>query len=391
MSERPEKRRVLRALHLASFAGNAGDGAMHDGAYRTRDEDCAFEFEYTPLEVRDFIHWRTRTFDQSFLDYANSFDLLLIGGNSTFQMWRTDTASGTYFDFAPDYLTGLQVPTVFYGVGCDATRGVDAGAMGRFRMFMDACMASDQFLFSLRNDGSQRLLREVLGDLYADAMAVIPDGGLFAEPDTLPQDSERVRLVINLAGDMPEVRYGAANKGGLASSVTSHLDAILGRHEMLDCVFAPHIYSDLGLIAECLERLDDRLRRTRVSVAPYLVRPQDWRRVLGEYRGADAVLAMRFHANLCAAGMGSPVTGLSTHHKISGLYEGLSLSDRCHRLDPAGGVGEVVGAAMAQVEADLDPSVGERARLRQKHARDTERARLGDFHADMDRWIADRL
>jgi polysaccharide pyruvyl transferase WcaK-like protein len=100
---------------------------------------------------------------------------------------------------------------------------------------------------------------------------------------------------------------------------------------------------------------------------------------------------MRFHANLCAAGLGSPVTGLSTHHKIAGLYDGLALSDRCHMLDPAGDVGAVVAAAMRQAEADLDPAIGQRARLRQKHARDIERTRLSDFHADMDKWIAERL
>jgi polysaccharide pyruvyl transferase WcaK-like protein len=198
-------------------------------------------------------------------------------------------------------------------------------------------------------------------------------------------------LVINLAGDMPEVRYGAASKAGFASHITGFLNAVLHRHDTLDCVFAPHIYSDLGLIAECLDRLDDRLRRTRVSVAPYMVRPQDWRRVFGTYRDANAVLAMRFHANLCAAGMGSPVTGLSTHHKIVGLYEGLSLSDRCHTLKPAGDFGETVAAAIGQAEADIDPAIGEHARSRQKQVRDAERARLKGFHAAMDRWLAERL
>ncbi|RYD62978.1 MAG: hypothetical protein EOP84_34075, partial [Verrucomicrobiaceae bacterium] len=167
MNRQPGSRPLLRTLHLAAFAGNSGDGAMHDGAYRTRNEDCAFAFQYTQLELRDFVHWRTKTFDQSFLDYANSFDLLLIGGNSVFQTWRTNTASGTCFDFPPDYLAGLRVPIVFYGIGCDATRGVDATTMGRFRKFLDICLESDRVLFSIRNDGSQQIVRDGAGGAYA--------------------------------------------------------------------------------------------------------------------------------------------------------------------------------------------------------------------------------
>ena len=123
---RTVKMRTLNVLHLASFAGNTGDGAMHDGAYRTRQADMPFEFAYDRVEMREFVHWGRRGFDADFIAQANRSDVLLLGGNSIFQMWRDNTASGTYFDFAPDYL--LQITADRLRID-DATRHQFRGAV----------------------------------------------------------------------------------------------------------------------------------------------------------------------------------------------------------------------------------------------------------------------
>lgn len=378
--------RELKTLHLASFSGNTGDGAMHDGAYRTRAADCGFSFRYEPLELREFVHWNERRFDESFIEMANSFDCVLIGGNSIFQMWRDNTASGTYFDFAPDYLTAIERPMIFYGIGCDATRGVSEIAMPRFRAFVDAMLGTGRTIFSLRNDGSQEIIRHSAGDAYADAMTVIPDGGLFAEPGAAPPRNGRY-VVVNLAGDMPEIRYGAEASGTRFSrEVADCVNKLMHRHPDIGVVFVPHIHSDIAVIASVIAGLDDRLRRTRVEIGPYLVDPAGWSQVFSLYRGAMAVLAMRFHASLVPLGLGVPTTGLSSHHKVAGLYAGLGLDDRCHSIE-RDDVESGVALAFDQLSRDVAADNGGTARGRQLDAREVERKHLADHHHDLSNWL----
>ena len=67
------KKKKLRVLHFASFAGNIGDLANHAGARRMLNENLGFTLEFTDLEIREF-YWSQRSFDDAFVAYANSFD-----------------------------------------------------------------------------------------------------------------------------------------------------------------------------------------------------------------------------------------------------------------------------------------------------------------------------
>ncbi|WP_349357558.1 polysaccharide pyruvyl transferase family protein [Stappia sp.] len=384
--------RTLNVLHLASFVGNLGDNAMHDGAYRMRAEDWPFDIRYTRLEIREFIHWRRRVFDDDFVDYANTFDLVLFGGDSTFQTWRCDTQCGTCLDMAPGYLSRLRVPAVFYGVGVDATRGVVPEAMDRFRAFLDAGLQCKGMRWSLRNDGSASLIAEHVGRRYAAEMTVIPDGGMFADPGSWrhPERPTTARLLcVNLAGDMPDIRFDGVSHEDkqveFQATLADGIDRLLTRHPDLGVVLTPHIHSDLTIIAGVMAKLDDHHRRTRVGVAPYVSGDPNWGSVIDLYRGADAVLAMRFHANLTSIGFGTPTIGISTHHKIAGLFEGLAMPERVVRSASRANVAR----AFELVETDLGESVAIVARQRAAVAR--ERERLRAFHVDVANWLDTRL
>ena len=136
-------RRKLTAFHLASFVGNLGDNAMHDGEYRTRAADFPFPLDHRACEVRDFIHWRERSFDDSFLAEAEQADVLVVGGFSLFQLWRDTTVSGTYLDATSEFFASLPCPVWFHGLGCDATRGVNPLAVERTRAFLDDLLPLD--------------------------------------------------------------------------------------------------------------------------------------------------------------------------------------------------------------------------------------------------------
>lgn len=75
-----EDQKRVRALHIASFNGNAGDVANHLGFRRTMEEDTGFKIDYTNFEIRQFYQSWGGKFDDDFIKYANTFDVVIFGG-----------------------------------------------------------------------------------------------------------------------------------------------------------------------------------------------------------------------------------------------------------------------------------------------------------------------
>ena len=365
---------------------------MHDGACRTRAEDFSFPLRTTRAEIRDYIQWGLRRFDDDFVEAVNQADVLLVGGVSLFQLWRTDSLSGTYFDLPPEAFSRIRCPIVLYGVGCDATRGIRPETVGRIRHWLDRALETDRVMISLRNDGSRALLSQTVGSAYTDRMDTIPDGALFAEPtivDGLPGWGEAPYVVIQLAGDMPDIRYGS-HPETFAAAVAAEIERLLEEHPDYRCLLIPNVHSDLKLAAQCVEVLGDRLRRTRVAVGPCETGPESWNAIYGLHRKAKAVLAMRFHANVVSVGQGIPVTGLSSHHKVMGFYREMGLEDRCVPLVP-GELESSVSDSFRQLNSDLDPAASACVRERLLQARKAERQKLKMYHGKLCDWLSSRL
>ena len=71
----------VRALHVASFDGNVGDIGQILGFRRQLAMNTDLEITYSNLEIREFYNsWNMRKFDESFVEYANKFDLIIFGG-----------------------------------------------------------------------------------------------------------------------------------------------------------------------------------------------------------------------------------------------------------------------------------------------------------------------
>ncbi|MCA1243837.1 polysaccharide pyruvyl transferase family protein [Stappia stellulata] len=380
--------RKLTALHLASFVGNLGDNAMHDGEYRTRAADLPFCLDHRACEVRDFIHWHERSFDERFVADAARADVLVVGGFSVFQLWRDTTVSGTYLDVSAEFFANLPCPVLFHGLGCDATRGVNPLAVERTRAFLDVLLPREDCRFSLRNDGSVDLIRAHLGPRYADAMEIVPDGGLFGEPRShvhagLSADARFI--AVNLAGDMPDKRYRSADGVDLterfAREVADGLGALMAEDPTLQCVFVPHIYSDFEPISAVLDAFDDRLRRTRVLVAGLAQGEAGWSASFDLYRRASAAISMRYHASLGSIGFGTPVRGISTHHKVEGQFAAYGLAERCHPFLEHSDLRPLF-AGLARDLADPEP-----VRRQFLEIRRSERARLSRYHGEVATWL----
>lgn len=345
-------KKTLRVLHLASFAGNIGDLANHAGARLQFQRHLAYEFSFTELEIREF-YWKQRSFDDDFVRYANSFDLLLIGGGNYFELWVESSATGTSIDISPQRLAALKVPTAFYSLGADIGQGYTAASADRFRSFMAEVLARETMFVCVRNDGSFNALEEVLGAETASRVPVMPDGGFFAQAPNINRSFERPgKIVINIAGDMLERRFSDRKPTRqflqeLADTCASVLDA----HDGLTIELAPHIWRDTVLIAQLLPLIPDRHLRRRVVVSSLAPTSPGLPAFLSLYGNCDLALGMRFHANVCPIGMATPTLGLLTYPQVEKLYAELEMKD--HLLDVVGCDGDLMRERILQELSEL--------------------------------------
>ena len=74
----------FKILHVASFIGNIGDNASHCGFYSILHSVMGGNASIEQQEIRKFYknyHDADKlSFDLDFVDYANRFGLLIIGG-----------------------------------------------------------------------------------------------------------------------------------------------------------------------------------------------------------------------------------------------------------------------------------------------------------------------
>lgn len=323
-----EARRQLRVLHLASFAGNIGDIANHAGARAMFAEHLPFDMQFTELEIREF-YWRQRAFDADFVRWANTFDLLIIGGGNYFELWVTRSATGTSIDIEPELFSQLTVPTLFYSLGVDIGQGYTTETAGRFKRFMDTILESPRAFVCVRNDGSSRALGTVLGAAYREAVPVMPDGGFFLPVPESAASSSGPRITVNLAGDMLDQRFRAEGARGRAvNAVAAACIAAAERDRALRLHLVPHIWRDVAFLGELLEAIPDALRRRQVVVSALDPSVRGLGEFVRTYSESSVVLGMRFHANVCPIGMTVPTLGLVCYPQVALLYDELGLQDR---------------------------------------------------------------
>lgn len=350
-------------------------------------EECLpFDLEFTELEIREF-YWKKRSFNDEFIEYANTFDFLIVGGGNYFELWVDYSQTGTSIDISPERLRRLKVPTAFYALGVDTGQGYTTQSANRFRGFMcDVLERSDMFV-SVRNDGSRIALQEVLGTSMAARIPTMPDGGFFAR--ALPAEMSTARsdcVGINIAGDMLEKRFDRGlTADGFLDEMASACCTLMDAHPALRLVLMPHMWRDLTLIAQLLPRIEDSYLRRRVTVGPLEPTSRGLENFLVNYQNFDLVLGMRFHANVCPIGMGVPARGLLNYPQVQRLYEEVGMADRLVDVREAGFSNDLAEA----VSADLIDLQAQRALCLQKSQSIRDCAEI--TARDLSRWLQNNL
>jgi len=115
----------------------------------------------------------------------------------------------------------------------------------------------------------------------------------------------------------------------------------------------PHIFRDYEVIKDLFDQIADPIRRSAVSVAPYLLGDRGQSYIFDLYRQVDLVVGMRFHANVCAIGLNKPCVGLVTYRQISDFYEELNLTDFSVEVNKSGFLEQLIEKSDAQLDGTM--------------------------------------
>ncbi len=331
----------MKILHVASFVGNVGDNASHMGFNQILSSFFG-RYEVTKLEIRKFYKnykFKDRIyFDLDFVNYANKFDLLVIGGGGFLDYWLKDSLTGTTIDMAPDLLSKIKVPTLITSVGCAPHHTVPDGNVEKFRVFLDRMIDNDKIRIAVRNDGSINSFKNEIGAKYLDYIEEVLDSAFFYSPsNTNYNQTDRSYVAINITSD--QIKMNSSFRGNIDEKqyycelrkLVNHIVINKG----LDVVFVPHIYRDYEAISILLNGLDDYLIRERISVAPGVQYNSGADTIISVYKNSIFTLGSRFHANVCGLAMGKATIGMAALDRIAYLYDSFDLSMNCILMDSA--------------------------------------------------------
>ncbi|NVK51723.1 MAG: polysaccharide pyruvyl transferase family protein [Flavobacteriaceae bacterium] len=309
----------IKTLHLASFEGNIGDNANHNGFYKKLHQNKNFNFEIDKLEIREF-YWKKRFFDKNFVDLVNSYDLLIIGGGNYFELWVEDSPTGTSIALDLELLKLINIPILCNALGVDPGQGASDKNINKFKNFLRSLNDRNDFI-SIRNDGARKTIIDYLGEEWMDIINHTPDAGFFLEVNEVPQYYlDKKYMAVNIVCDMPETRFKNMDYDKFVSTFKDFFNEFLSKYKDYEIVFIPHIFRDVKFINDILTVLNDDDRRKRVSVAPLLHGEKSFAYVMSIYKGAEFALSNRFHANVCSIGLGTPTIGIVNYRQVRELY-----------------------------------------------------------------------
>ncbi|MFW5795059.1 MAG: polysaccharide pyruvyl transferase family protein [Bacillota bacterium] len=337
----------MKVLHLASFNGNIGDNANHNGFYHLFKKHITENVEFDQLEMRKFyFSWDDRKFDESFVKEVNQYDLLVIGGGNFFDITWPDSATGTTIDISYEVLQKINTPILFnaLGLGYGVGRSYNKNAVIKFKDFLDYILAperQDQYFLALRNDGAYNNLQNLYGNKYSDKVIEVPDNGFFHKIKKY-NHSELIggykSIGVNLVFDSSNKRFSSGlSYDDFIFEFSEVINSFLKNKKDYQIIFFPHIYSDLKTINKVIENIDKKIVRKRIKVAPYLHGQDSEKYIFNLYNKCELILGMRFHSNVGAIANNIPSIGMATNnYRVSKLYDKLSIKNRCLQVDQYG-------------------------------------------------------
>jgi len=316
-------------LHFASFIGNIGDNANHNGLYKNLSTNLKdLDYSITKEEIREYF-WGLKSFSNELINLFNEFDLVIIGGGNFFELWVEESRTGTSIDIPVEFLKQIKTPILFYSLGFDIHQGYSPENKLKFSKLLDFLISDPKYLITLRNDGAFNNLNLLYGSKFNSSITLVPDSGIVLSNEDLNKNDnfwvKEKTLGINLAGDMINLRYNDKYERAL-NIYSEFLNWVIEKHNY-DIIFFPHIYKDYKISLDVINLMPDSNTRRRVQIAPLASGTIGMKEIFSIYNRCKVILANRFHSNLCSIALGKPTIGIINYPQIKNFYDEIRLKD----------------------------------------------------------------
>lgn len=329
----------MKILHIASFIGNIGDNASHNGFYNILNEILK-SFTIEKVEIRRFYKNYNKSdkmfFDEKLISYINEFDVCFIGGGGFLDYWVENSQTGTTIDISPEILNYIRTPTLFTSIGSNPHKKIPPNNLEKFKYFLDKAIQNNKIHFAFRNDGSMDTIKNNFGVKYLDNFTEILDHGFFYKNDNLCKRILNEKYVaINITEDQIDM-LKAKNIELDIENYYNQLKIIIEyivENLKLSIILVPHIYSDLHAITKLFNVLNDDLIRNNITVGQCMQGFSGADHSFSIYKNSEFVIGTRFHTNVCSLAQGKPTIGLVALDRISYLYNFFGIGNNAIKLE----------------------------------------------------------
>lgn len=332
----------IKILHVASFSGNPGDIINHYGFYSLLDEFLYQKYDITKLEIRKTYQNYTGkdawSFNEEFVEYANKFDYVFIGGGANFELYLDNSPTGSTISLTPKIIEKLKSNYIFYAQGFKVYNSTNDELINRFGNFLNNILCKDNINISVRNDGSLESIIKLYGKSFKKKVKRICDNGLFCpiyEDSTnwltsLPFNNY---IILSLAEQMWYDRFENKSKEYVIKKIVKAIDKLLNEKKSIGLILIPHIFSDFGMIYELLLKMSEKNRRSgRIAVAPHCPNENSTLTLLNIYNNALLTITGRFHGAIASLSRLIPTSDYGGLPKVSYLLKEILGNDSLYFL-----------------------------------------------------------
>lgn len=310
---------AIRVLHVGAFFGNIGDYANHQSFYRWFSEALSPRLvHWSTLDLRSV--WRgDRNLGKHLEGAGAQFDMIIFGGGNFWEMWDSTSRNGTSLNVSLEELRAEGLPVFFNCIGAEVERGVTANSDSVFRREFEEFNFDQQFLVTVRNDGSLKNLNSL--NFTTTNTHVLPDHALFSTNRDQARDNVKIpKLLLNIANDLREVRFSAfAGDGDFVSRLAKVLASAYEETEFELQIFA-QIPSDVVAGANLIEQLPQVMLRKSVGLNFPNAGSKSLLESMRLFDDAHLAVVTRFHSNIFALTSNSDVISISNHRKVTDMH-----------------------------------------------------------------------
>jgi polysaccharide pyruvyl transferase WcaK-like protein len=235
-------------------------------------------------------------------------------------------------DLPYDLWQQFTKPIIFYGISYRHWQQQPFFHQDKLLQALEFILSSNNFLFSVRNDGTRQWLMNLLG-ISGEHIHEVPDPAVFIDPLREQQYPEIRKNYLNVMlafnNEDENFRFQGNSREQFLQQLAKVIEQ-LAKTTSLNLILVPHYLDDYKMIYDFFNYLSPQVAHQCVRTTG-LVGVPDTRWFYGRYAQADLVLSMRVHAMSPCIGMNVPTIPLVSQDRMTTFLNNVNL--QTHAVD----------------------------------------------------------